>query len=242
MNPIEQIAQEYPDPTAEDLASPLFEAVWQAIKGWDISRHKDGLYSGPTGNDVMHVLAALQQREQAHEAERQGLIEVLYKAGASIDKLTRELATVSAAHEAQRCLLCANEHSAGKRIYSMMHVGEYKCFECNNWLCHEHALQHFSGGRRTRPLQCEQLDIANEVIAQSEAQVTALVAEKTDLARMLEEAREDVRRLDWLEKHLNALDSFPLEESPIVLTHVDGSRVEACSVRDAITAAMKEAE
>lgn len=88
-------------------------------------------------------------------------------------------------HEAQRCLLCANEHSAGKRIYSMMHVGEYKCFECKNWLCHEHALQHFSGGRRTRPLQCEQLDIANEVIAAHEAQVAEWVARFSRCGEML---------------------------------------------------------
>lgn len=49
----------YPGPTPEMLTSPQFEAVWQAIKGWDISRHNDGLYAGPTGNDVRHILDAL---------------------------------------------------------------------------------------------------------------------------------------------------------------------------------------
>ena len=39
---------------------PLFEAIWQAIKGWDISRHKDGMYSGPTGNDARHIYDAVQ--------------------------------------------------------------------------------------------------------------------------------------------------------------------------------------
>lgn len=50
---------EYPDPEPKDLESERFEAVWQAIKKWDISRYSDGLYSGPSGNDVMHILRAL---------------------------------------------------------------------------------------------------------------------------------------------------------------------------------------
>jgi hypothetical protein len=49
----------YPDPTERDLADPLFERVWQAIKGWDISRTSDRLYAGATGNDVMHILGAV---------------------------------------------------------------------------------------------------------------------------------------------------------------------------------------
>lgn len=52
--------QEYPDPTPEMLAGdPLFDAIWNAIKGWDISRHNDGLYSGPTGNDARHIYDAI---------------------------------------------------------------------------------------------------------------------------------------------------------------------------------------
>lgn len=50
---------EYPDPEQKDIESERFEAVWNAIKTWDISRFNDGLYSGPTGNDVMHILRAL---------------------------------------------------------------------------------------------------------------------------------------------------------------------------------------
>jgi exonuclease VII small subunit len=50
----------YPDPTPEMLdGDPLFEAIWQAIKGWDISRRNDGLYSGPTGNDARHIYDAI---------------------------------------------------------------------------------------------------------------------------------------------------------------------------------------
>ena len=51
------------EPTQEDLDSPLFEAIWQAIKGWDMSRHEehDGrrLYSGATGTDVKAILNAI---------------------------------------------------------------------------------------------------------------------------------------------------------------------------------------
>jgi hypothetical protein len=50
----------YPDPTPEMLDNdPLFDAIWKAIKGWDISRHNDGLYSGPTGNDARHIYDAI---------------------------------------------------------------------------------------------------------------------------------------------------------------------------------------
>lgn len=53
---------EYPNPTDDDLADPEFEAIWQAIKGWDMRRTPNDLYSGPTGNDVMHILNALRKR------------------------------------------------------------------------------------------------------------------------------------------------------------------------------------
>jgi hypothetical protein len=51
---------QYPDPTHDMLTNnPLFDAIWHAIKGWDISRHNDGIYSGPTGNDARHVYDAI---------------------------------------------------------------------------------------------------------------------------------------------------------------------------------------
>ena len=51
----------YPEPTPEDQRSPEFEAVWGAIKGWDICRGGNGmgLYSGASGSEVMHILLAL---------------------------------------------------------------------------------------------------------------------------------------------------------------------------------------
>ncbi len=63
-----QAINEYPDPTDTDLNDPDFEAVWNAIKEWDLSRFretKDGhrLYAGATGNDVMHILLALKHSD-----------------------------------------------------------------------------------------------------------------------------------------------------------------------------------
>lgn len=58
----------YPDPSPVDLCSPEFEAIWSAIKGWDISREGSGpyaLYSGATGADVMHILLALRESGRA---------------------------------------------------------------------------------------------------------------------------------------------------------------------------------
>jgi NTP pyrophosphatase (non-canonical NTP hydrolase) len=58
----------YPNPTEADLKDPLFSAIWQAIKTWDLNRgvqpDQEGggfqsLYSGATGNDVMHILSAI---------------------------------------------------------------------------------------------------------------------------------------------------------------------------------------
>ena len=50
------------DPTEEDLRSPVFNAIWQAIKRWDISRDTalEG-YHGVTGTDVMAILIPLRE-------------------------------------------------------------------------------------------------------------------------------------------------------------------------------------
>jgi len=59
-NDTNTMAREWPDPTAEMLASPEFEAIWQRIKKWDI--HVPGAYvgyCGATGNHVRAILDAL---------------------------------------------------------------------------------------------------------------------------------------------------------------------------------------
>lgn len=54
---------EWPDPTPEMLGGdPQFEAVWNAIKSWDI--HVPGAYTGycgATGNHVRAILDALRK-------------------------------------------------------------------------------------------------------------------------------------------------------------------------------------
>lgn len=50
------MSEDYPDPTPEMLdGDALFDAIWNAIKGWDIRRHSDGLYEMATGNDARHI-------------------------------------------------------------------------------------------------------------------------------------------------------------------------------------------
>ena len=49
------------DPNPDELETPEFNAVWNAIKRWDLERwHGDG-YHGATGTDVVTILDALRQ-------------------------------------------------------------------------------------------------------------------------------------------------------------------------------------
>lgn len=49
-----------PNPTAEQLASPEFEAIWQVIKSWDVNvpEFYEG-YCGGNGSHVALILNAL---------------------------------------------------------------------------------------------------------------------------------------------------------------------------------------
>jgi hypothetical protein len=47
----------YRDPTSEELKDPLFKAIWQTIKKWDINvPDQYGGYMGATGNHVCAIL------------------------------------------------------------------------------------------------------------------------------------------------------------------------------------------
>ena len=51
---------DWPGPTPDELESPMFEAIWQVIKGWDIS--VSDAYEGyceATGNHVVAITRAL---------------------------------------------------------------------------------------------------------------------------------------------------------------------------------------
>jgi hypothetical protein len=59
------------EPTEQDLNSPEFKAVWEAIKKWDISRgytktSNRESYSSATGTDVMTILNALKSINHVH--------------------------------------------------------------------------------------------------------------------------------------------------------------------------------
>jgi hypothetical protein len=55
----------WPDPTPGMLADPKFEAIWEAIRTWDINvpRAYAG-YCGATGNHVRAILDALRRAEE----------------------------------------------------------------------------------------------------------------------------------------------------------------------------------
>lgn len=48
---------EWPDPTPDELKSPVFEAIWQVIKTWDIN--VPGAYAGYMGAIGNHAAAIL---------------------------------------------------------------------------------------------------------------------------------------------------------------------------------------
>ena len=60
----------YRDPKPEELKDPIFEAIWQAIKTWDINvpEEYDG-YSGATGNHVCAILDAVRAATQTKEGK-----------------------------------------------------------------------------------------------------------------------------------------------------------------------------
>lgn len=57
-----------PNPTEDDLQDPVFLAIWEAIKHWDLSRERcepHRLYAGATGSDVMVILNAVRSVQDA---------------------------------------------------------------------------------------------------------------------------------------------------------------------------------
>lgn len=57
----------WPDPTAAHLADPMFQAIWEVIKDWDIhvpTVDGPGLYTTATGN---HVRAIVDRLPKLHD-------------------------------------------------------------------------------------------------------------------------------------------------------------------------------
>lgn len=63
-----------PNPTREDLDSPLFSAIWEVIKTWDIKapEYYDG-YCGGNGSHVMMILNSV--KEQIRETKIKNILD-----------------------------------------------------------------------------------------------------------------------------------------------------------------------
>ena len=60
-----------PNPTAMDLVDPLFDAIWNATKTWDVNvpEYYDGYYCGLNGSHVMLILEAVRAAMAERPAE-----------------------------------------------------------------------------------------------------------------------------------------------------------------------------
>ena len=72
----EERIREIPNPTDDDLADPLFEAIWQVTKTWDVNapQYYSG-YCGLNGSHVMLILNAIRQA-LSERGEREGFVSV----------------------------------------------------------------------------------------------------------------------------------------------------------------------
>lgn len=72
----------WPDPTPSHLADPRFDAIWRAIRSWDINVPEayQG-YCGATGNHVRAILDALNRETLVSE-----LVHAVQFAGYTIDR------------------------------------------------------------------------------------------------------------------------------------------------------------
>jgi hypothetical protein len=52
------------DPTPDEIADPLFDVIWQVIKGWDVDTDGAG-YHGATGNEAAAILRAIRRTGDA---------------------------------------------------------------------------------------------------------------------------------------------------------------------------------
>jgi hypothetical protein len=59
----------WPGPTPEMLKDPLFKAIWQTIRTWDINVPEAySGYCGATGNHVRAIMDAIERAAKAGEA------------------------------------------------------------------------------------------------------------------------------------------------------------------------------
>lgn len=114
-----------PNPTEKDMQSPVFLAVWRAIKGWDIQRAQGEGYAGAVGNDVMTILKAI----DSITAERDSCLECEdgAKAVDEQDMLIRELKQINEQREKE--LACIRDEAAATNIGTLMQDIRYRGWE-----------------------------------------------------------------------------------------------------------------
>ena len=84
------------EPTGKDLIDPLFNAVWDAIKGWDLEREQGAGYAGATGTDVMTILNAVRPSiTQAVAEERERVVQEIKSRMSSHDAVMEYLGTLN---------------------------------------------------------------------------------------------------------------------------------------------------
>ena len=110
------------DPTPNELESPLFNAIWNAIKGWDISRDSNRLYAGATGTDVCTILDAISSVSDEIRAEftrRKATLEEEY------DKewLMRDLDEIAPCYLSPQLMRARGWYEAVVRVLEMLGEG-----------------------------------------------------------------------------------------------------------------------
>lgn len=95
-----------PNPTPETLESPLFEAIWQVIKSWDVNvpDHYNG-YMGASGSHVQMILDALPKL--IPESRIQELAEGWERDGEEINEDCEKYGDSAREAEANTYILCA---------------------------------------------------------------------------------------------------------------------------------------
>lgn len=95
------------EPTEADLQSPLFEAIWQAIKGWDIEREYGLGRAGATGTDVKTILTAI-------EPIVSGVVASAYERGRRETDKSQWLGEAIISYLSLENILGANKHSTSR--------------------------------------------------------------------------------------------------------------------------------
>jgi hypothetical protein len=96
-----------PDPAPDEMADPLFDVIWQVIKGWDVDTDGAG-YHGATGNEAAAILRAI--RRTGDTGGRQWCEDDVFSGEPSCCAQTRE-------DERERCAQIAETENDAHVVY-----------------------------------------------------------------------------------------------------------------------------